>query len=237
MQMNENRQWTFRSDPNSDKIYSLQSLQDDSRHGNLDLAHHTVSIHIPLDRSHPASIEYTTHPTNAQDPLSAFSNTLWVKSKHLGRGIRILDAGIRKGGMVSMPAYTAQLAIDTPFIFIPTELYNIVLQATSASPRVPPYGDMYVDCASLSRFPDIVLGLEPDADEAASDAFGGVDEIVVTPEQYIMELGSGKCILLVKEMERRKVSEGIVLGWAALRGSEVVLDWDRERLGFARTNL
>lgn len=136
-----------------------------------------------------------------------------------------------------MPAYTAELALDTPFVFIPKEFYNIVLQATAASPNLPPTVDMYVDCASIPRFPDIVLGLKPDTEEADGDAFGAVDEIVVTPEQYIMELGSGKCILLVKEMERRKVSEGIVLGWAALRGSEVVLDWDRERLGFARTNL
>ncbi|OAL46906.1 hypothetical protein IQ07DRAFT_602972 [Pyrenochaeta sp. DS3sAY3a] len=237
LQMDENRQWAFRTDQNSDKVFPLQTLQDASRHRSSHLAHHTVSIHIPLDQSHPASIEFTMHPTNAQDPLSAFSDTLWVKSKHLGRGIRILEAGIRKGGMVSMPAFTAQLALDTPFIFIPTELYNIVLQATAASPSLLPYGDMYVDCPSLPRFPDIVLGLEPDAEEAGSDASGGVDEIVVTPEQYIMEVESGKCVLLVREMERRKVSEGIVLGWAALRGSEVVLDWERERLGFAKTNL
>lgn len=235
--MNENRQWTFRTDQNGDKVYSLEALQDETNYSNSDFTHHTVSIHIPLDQSDPASIRSTSRSTSVQDPLSIFSDTIWVNTNYFGRDIRLLDVGIRKGDMVSMEAHAAHLALDTPHISIPTQIYNIVLQATGASPNSLHDGDMLVECASTSRFPDIVLGLEPETRESDRDFSCCVEEIVITAEQYIVEVESGKCVLLVKEVEHAEASGGVVLGWAALRGSEVVLDWDHGRLGFAKTNL
>ena len=133
--------------------------------------------------------------------------------------------------MVSMDAYVMRLSLETPYISLPDEIYDILVQATN--PTTHQHGSGYdnvVDCSALERFPDLVLGLasetEEEDDEEAED-----NEIVITPKQYVLQTEEGHCILLAQRAYQRGREE-VVLGWAAIRGSNVVLDMVNERTGF-----
>ncbi len=146
----------------------------------------------------------------------------------------ITHVGIRKGGMVSKDEYATRLALETPYISLPVEIYDILVQATSPRPHQHSGGyDDVVDCAALEWFPDLVLGLEPETDEGDDDEEIEEREIVITPKQYVLQDEEGKCILLAKRAHQPGPEE-VVLGWAAVRGREVVLDWTIERTGFGQ---
>lgn len=121
---------------------------------------------------------------------------------------------------VSSPAI---LVLDSPYISLPKEIFNILLQATETSS-----GRNYVvDCDLISRFPDIVFGLdESEEGDGDEDAEYDVQEFVATPKQYVLET-EGRCMLLARNAE----SGRIALGWAAFRGRKTVLDIGRESLG------
>ena len=145
------------------------------------------------------------------------------------RHMPMLDAGIRKGGMLSMEAEAAVLDLSTPFIAVPKGLWDVVVLATAPVKATKGEdgneGVLRVDCGSMGRFPDLVLGvLVDEGDEEEKEEF------VVTPEQYVLQRGD-ECLLLVREAEEGSEHD-IELGWAAVRGRDVVFDWKEGRMGF-----
>ncbi|KAF1941066.1 hypothetical protein EJ02DRAFT_348606 [Clathrospora elynae] len=196
------------------------------------------TINIPLDLSVPGTITYTySSPDSAPAPLTRpkiTSHMSWVTSRSwkLGERIPLGTVGVRKGGMIAMEAQAARLDLRTPFIYVPTGIWDVLVQA--ARPERLPVDreeDTVVDCESKGVFPDIVFGLNEDGEE--KEYAENVDELVVRPEQYVVETAEGKCVLLVRNAESCDDGE-IVLGWAAIRGREFVLDWTKGRIGFGR---
>lgn len=136
--------------------------------------------------------------------------------------IPLLDAGVRKGGMVSMSVETAVLDFSTAFITLPAGLWDVVVLATQPVLK-PSWGQergqevMSVECEARRRFPDLVLVMEDES------------EIVVGPKQYVLQR-EDECVLLVKKAEEGD-EERVGLGWAIARGREVVFDWGEGRIG------
>jgi saccharopepsin len=169
----------------------------------------------------------------------------------LGAHIPLLDIAIRKGGMITMPAETATLDLSTPYIHVPKGIWDILLLATTTEQQASQGAEvLYVDCGALAVFPDLVFGIEQrgygeEADEAedpveedehGEDEDQGYGELVITPEQYVLQTTDGKCKLLAKNADSCHEERGVVkLGWAALRGREVVLDRRGRRIGFGKS--
>ncbi|KAF2125279.1 hypothetical protein P153DRAFT_400112 [Dothidotthia symphoricarpi CBS 119687] len=194
-----------------------------------------ISIDIPLDTTAPASLSISAASTRVF-PAPDDHEMTWLDTTRPGSNLALSQFGIRKGGMVSIEARSARLALETPFLSVPVEIYNILLMATHPvfDHENTGLGEGVVDCAALSRFPDLVLGLgmqrgNDEGEESGGDGEEG--EIVITPEQYVMRVGEGRCVLLVRSLGRVE-GEEVVLGWAAVRGRKVVLDWGNGRTGF-----
>jgi hypothetical protein len=204
-QLDANLHYTFPAYPSNSTLEALQHTTD---YPSI-YAHDTVTITIPLDRSAAASVTFS-HDTRTDDA----SPLIWLPTT---RAIELDHIGIRKGGMVSAPAWSTWLALETPYILLPTDVFAVLLQATKTT-AVRGY---MVDCGIVGILPDIVFGLDTeDGDEA--------QELVVRPEQYVMEIEEGLCVLLARgsggSMER--------LGWAAVRGRALVLDRSRGMMAF-----
>lgn len=210
---------------------SLEEMQTVINDGTIGLRPQTVTINIPLDPSQTGTVAIDTKLSDV-DP---FPGLEWIESCVPGTNMPTTHVGVRKGGMVTKDTYTARLALDTPYISLPNEIYDILIQATSPTPWQSDAGyDDVVDCDALHRFPDLVLGLEPETDEEEDDIeFLEEREIVITPKQYIIETEKGKCVLLAQRVYQ-KGHEEVVLGWAAVRGRHLVLDWVNERTAFGR---
>jgi saccharopepsin len=200
-------------------------------YGETDFRPHAISIHIPLDP--------TVDGTMSLIPITpelfqSTSQLNWIDTQTPGDDMPVSHIGVRKGGAISEEIYTVRLALETPYISIPSDIYDIVALATN--PVVDPDSnglDNLVDCSEMGRFPDLFVGLDPEKEPNMFEENTEVDdrEIVITPSQYIMETKPGRCVLLVKKNPQQD-SEEAVLGWAAIRGKHVVLDWVNERTGF-----
>ncbi|KAF1363644.1 hypothetical protein EJ07DRAFT_102957 [Lizonia empirigonia] len=188
-----------------------------------------VSISIPLDSTQPGTMVFG-HEALKNRPSPGLE---WIDTLIPGVDVPITDVGIRKGDMVTKDVYTARLALNTPYISLPGEIYDILIQATSPLPWQHHSGyDDVVDCDALGRFPDLVLGLKQEMENEWDDEVED-KEIVITPRQYVLQTEEGKCILLVQRAYQHG-TEGVILGWAAVRGRNLVLDWVNERTGFGR---
>lgn len=189
----------------------------------------TVLITIPLDSTHSGTMVLGSDVTNN---IRVQQGTEWIDTLVPGEDVAINHIGIRKGAMVSMDAYATRLALDTPYISLPGEIYDILVMATRPTPHQHDAGyDDVVDCNELDRYPDLVLGLEPETDEEEEGDDIQDRELVITPKQYVLKMEEGQCVLLVRRAYQRGREE-VVLGWAAVRGRSVVLDWVNERTGF-----
>lgn len=207
------------------------AIQDIEAYGEINSHPQTVSINIPLDPAQSGTI--ILGPVGSRD-TRAQQEIEWIDTHRPGENVPITHVGIRKGAMVSMDAYDTRLALETPFISLPNEIYDILIQATNPTPYQ--HGNGYndvVDCGDMERYPDLVLGLELDTDEEEDDEDIEDREIVITPEQYILKTEEGQCILLAQRAYQQGREE-VVLGWAAMRGRDLVLDWVNERTGFGR---
>ncbi|KAH7089841.1 hypothetical protein FB567DRAFT_310902 [Paraphoma chrysanthemicola] len=203
---------------------SLEALQSEYNNALPDSTR-TVTINIPIDASRSGSVVFShaQDQSGSRDPESS----VWFFSGERYSNIPLDDIGIRKGGMVGMPAVSASLTLETPYIHLPADIFAILLQATHTSSEQ----DFVADCGSLDIFPDLVFGLRPRDVEDDEER----EEIIVTPEQYIMRTKAGKCFLLVRSAEERANGrEDASLGWAAIRGRSFVLDRSRHRMGFAQ---
>ncbi|KAH8717002.1 hypothetical protein GQ44DRAFT_688513 [Phaeosphaeriaceae sp. PMI808] len=175
-----------------------------------------VIIDVPLNPADTGSVTFKNTKSTYQNVTSSLT---WLPIGVLARFIQLDHVGIRKGDMLSMPAAFTRLALETPHIYLHKSMFNVLLQATQTSRD----RDFVVDCASLSTFPDLVFALNGHD----IDVEGTKDEIVITPEQYIVEI-EGECILLARGAERGQQR----LGWAAIRGRQLVFDWRAGKMGF-----
>jgi saccharopepsin len=220
-----------------------------------DVADQTITINIPLNTSLTGTATFSS--THQQKPWPQSTDQFtWTKQQQrlhsestLGADIPLLDIAIRKGGMITMPAETATLDLSTPYIHVPKGIWDILLLATTTEQQASQGADvLYVDCGALTVFPDLVFGIEQrsyreEADEAedpdeedGEDEDEGYGELVITPEQYILQTTDRKCMLLAKNADLCHEERGVVkLGWAAVRGREVVLDRRGGRVGFGKS--
>jgi saccharopepsin len=135
--------------------------------------------------------------------------------------------------MITMDADEMRLDLGSAYTHVPREVWDVLIMTTR--PEESGDGEMVVECEAKDRFPDLVFGLDGDREDGNGDGKEEeeVDELVVRPEQYALPTKEGKCVLLVRSAELYD-DGGIVLGWTAMRGRDVVLDWDEGRVGFGK---
>jgi saccharopepsin len=169
-------------------------------------------IDIPLESAKSGSVSFSHNTSTLLDDV------WWLPS---ASHIELDNVGIRKGGMITMPVTKALLSLGTPYISLPDGLFYILLQAANTSSKQK----FVVNCEAVLVLPDLVFGLAVDED---GDEDSKPEEIVVTPQQYVMAGENGKCMLLA-----RSAGEGpIEMGWAAIRGRKFVLNLAAGRMGF-----
>ncbi|KAF2626668.1 hypothetical protein BU25DRAFT_411642 [Macroventuria anomochaeta] len=229
--LSDERTYSLKSALAGARQLSLKAIEKIESYGEINSHPQTVSINIPLNPAQSGTIALGPVASNT---LRVQQELKWVETRTPGENVPITLIGIRKGAMVSMDAYTARLALETPYISLPREIYDILIQATNPTPYQHGKGyDDVVDCGALERYPDLVLGLEPETDEEKDDEDIVDREIVITPKQYVLKTEEGQCILLAQRVYQLGREE-VVLGWAAVRGRDVVLDWVNKRTGFGR---
>jgi hypothetical protein len=152
---------------------------------------------------------------------------MWAQSKLPGRGLNITSMGIREGSTSSSKTSNVPLKLDTAYINLPDDIFDFL--AASTKPQRTDMGRGVkpvetVDCAAIKDFPNIIIDFE-----------AGAFELVVKPEQYVLRVNDamgglfkGKCVMLVSR------GGDISIGWAALRGTTVWLDWQNGRTGFGK---
>ncbi|KAF1918157.1 hypothetical protein BDU57DRAFT_514759 [Ampelomyces quisqualis] len=175
----------------------------------------SIVIDLPLDAEVAGSISFSV---NASDYSSG---AIWLPYASY---IEIDHVGIRKSAMISMPASSTQLSLDTAFITLPDEVFDVLLQAAHTSEK----DEFVVDCAVIAILPDLVFGLVvPDEDD---DEYLNPEELVVSPKQYVWEIEKGKCVLLARGAEGGRIR----MGWAAIRGRRFVVDLDHMSMALLR---
>jgi hypothetical protein len=208
-QLDQNLHYTFPL-PDKDGDVALQDVNTFGRTGMASIC--TLIIDIPLDMANPGSI------TLSHNASTLLDGVFWLQSSS---HIELDNVGIRKGGMITMPATSATLSLGTPFISLPDSLFYVLLQAANTSPEQK----FVVNCEAVLILPDLVFGLFVDEED---DGDLEPEELIVTPQQYVMADENGKCMLLA-----RSAGEGpIEMGWAAIRGRQSVLNLAAGRIGF-----
>jgi hypothetical protein len=205
----------------------------------------TITINIPLNTSLPGTATFYT--ISKSKPWSQAANQFtWMQQQRLhlqptlGAHLPLLGIGIRKSGMISMPAESATLDLSTPYIHVPKGIWDVLLLATSTEQQAREGEEvLYVDCGALNVFPDLVFGIERRGyaegteEHAAEQEEEDDDELIIRPEQYILQTTEGKCMLLARNADSCHDDKRVIkLGWAAVRGRDVVLDWRAGRVGF-----
>ena len=225
-----------------------------AEYGIEEVADHAITINIPLNSSLKGTATFSS--TRQAALWSQFTDRFtWTPQlplhtlSMLGARIPILDIGIRKDGMLTMPAQSATLDLSTPYIYVPKGIWDVLLLATTTEQQARDGEEvLYVDCGALSVFPDLVFGMAPsecesgeemadDDDDDGEDDYDEEEEdygeLVITPEQYVLQTSEGKCMLLARNADSHPSVPGTVsLGWAAVRGREVILDRHVGRIGF-----
>ncbi|PVI00966.1 hypothetical protein DM02DRAFT_614024 [Periconia macrospinosa] len=151
----------------------------------------------------------------------------WTDSKVPGRALNITSIGVRQGATSASKTSKVPLNLGTPYMNIPNDMFDLL--ALSTKPKRTNMGRNMkpietVDCAAINKFPNLVLEFD-----------GGAFELVVKPEQYVLRVNEamggifkGKCVLLVSR------GGDMSIGWAALRGMSLWLDWQNARTGFGK---
>ncbi|KAF3032834.1 hypothetical protein E8E11_000973 [Didymella keratinophila] len=231
LKLNDRKTYTFESALDGVKLLSSKAIADIESFYEMKSHLQTALVNIPLDASKPGSIILGTVESMSARLQQDFE---WIDTLTPGEQMPITHIGIRKGAMVSKDAYSTRLALETPYISLPGEIYDILIQATN--PTLHQHSDGYedvVDCSALDRYPDLVLGLEAEIEEGGDDEKMEKKELMITPKQYVLETEEGRCILLAQRAYQRG-REDVVLGWAAVRGRDLLLDWINEKTGFGR---
>jgi len=231
-QLNKNLHYEFSETPLLPSRTHLEHLQNPAIIHATSNGHSAITINIPLDASIPGSVIFTSLASKPR-PQST-SRFVWFDQdgwSTLGGHIPLLDVGVRRGGMITTQAESARLHLSTPYMYVPKGIWDVLVLATKPQESRRHGDELTVDCEAQSIFPDLVFGLD-DGREMREGEEEMVDELVVTPAQYILQTEDGRCMLLARSAEASR-DHGVVLGWAAMRGRGVVLDWPGRRIGFA----
>lgn len=158
---------------------------------------------------------------------TSLNDIFWTETKAPGRGLNITSVALQQESTVTSKTHSAHFQLDTPYISLPDDIIDLLFLATRPQRVEVGRGLIPVDtvsCNATSKFPTIKMEFEE-----------GQGELVVRPEQYVLrvnqELGgpfAGKCVLLTTRGGNGEVS----LGFAALRGRSIWLDWYNARTGF-----
>ncbi|KAL1593865.1 hypothetical protein SLS60_010598 [Paraconiothyrium brasiliense] len=186
----------------------------------------SLMVTIPLDTEAEGPLVLEPEPGwKLFHHMDTSIGIVWTDTKQPGRGVNVTSINIRKGVSVSATTGPINLALHTPYVQLPNDVYEFL--AKFAKPERFDMGrDMesvdFVSCNSTSSFPNINLQLE-----------GGAQQIIVKPSQYVLRVSqslggpfSGKCVLLAKRGGEAEI------GYAALRGKTVWFDWANARTGF-----
>ncbi|KAI4937576.1 hypothetical protein J4E85_000011 [Alternaria conjuncta] len=253
--LDQNLHYNFAASDDDFTRTRLDQLQGPlAEYGIEEVADHAITINIPLNSSLKGTATFSS--TRQAALWSQFTDRFtWTPQlplhtlSMLGARIPILDIGIRKDGMLTMPAQSATLDLSTPYIYVPKGIWDVLLLATTTEQQARDGEEvLYVDCGALSVFPDLVFGMAPsecesgeemadDDDDDGEDDYDEEEEdygeLVITPEQYVLQTPEGKCMLLARNADSHPSVPGTVsLGWAAVRGREVILDRHVGRIGF-----
>ncbi|KAI4627708.1 hypothetical protein J4E80_001842 [Alternaria sp. BMP 0032] len=258
--LDQNLHYTFAASDDDFTRTRLDQLQGPLvGYGIEEVADHAITINIPLNSSLKGTATFSSTRQAALWPQSTDQFT-WTPQLPLhtlfmlGARIPMLDIGIRKDGMLTMPAKSATLDLSTPYIYVPKGIWDVLLLATTTEQQARDGEEvLYVDCGALSVFPDLVFGMAPSecggGEEMADDVDDGEEdydedqeedygELVITPGQYVLQTPEGKCMLLARNADADSppdVQGTVSLGWAAVRGREVILDRHVGRIGFERS--
>ncbi|KAF1968752.1 hypothetical protein BU23DRAFT_258807 [Bimuria novae-zelandiae CBS 107.79] len=151
---------------------------------------------------------------------------LWTPTKQPGRRINATSIVVEKGISLSSSTGPVTLALHTPYIRLPRDIYNLLAEIAKPEPFGMGRGMESVDlvcCNATSAYPNINLNLE-----------AGAQQLIIKPSQYVLHVGKAlggpftdKCVLLAKEGRGE-----LEIGYAALRGRTVWFDWANARTGF-----
>lgn len=230
-QLHDGKTYTFESAFDGTRLLSSKTVAEVGSYYEINSHPQTALVKIPLDTSRVGSmILGTAESSNGR----VEQDIEWIDTLIPGEHMPINFVGIRKGAMISKDVFSTRLALETPYISLPGEIYDILVQATNPTPHQ--HGDGYddiVDCTTFDSYPDLVLGLDSENEVQEGDEDNEEREIVITPKQYVLKTAQDQCILLAQRAYQRGREE-VVLGWAAVRGRDLVLDWVNERTGFGK---
>ncbi|KAF2106588.1 hypothetical protein BDV96DRAFT_654589 [Lophiotrema nucula] len=191
----------------------------------------------PISESHGETTFHTSLTPQFED------STTWFRTPSPGTGLSISKISLvgRLGNdrveiyNVKLNAFTASLRLESPYLYLPTCIYDFLIAKTMANQAFDATNDPMNDevrdivaCDEIGRFPEIVFEFE--------DEDGKEKKSVINAEDYVMKKQDG-CVLMVKESEGyggRGGSRGkrdISLGWPIANGGGFVLDFANGRTG------
>ncbi|KAJ4293368.1 hypothetical protein N0V90_008650 [Kalmusia sp. IMI 367209] len=187
----------------------------------------SLMITIPMDTEAEGPLVLEPEPGwKLFHHMDTSIDILWTDTKQPGRRVNVTSVNIEHGATLSANTALVNLALHTPFIRLPSDVYNLLADIAKPEPFNMGRGMESVDlvsCNSTATYPNVLLDFE-----------GGAQQLVIKPQQYVLKVSqdlggpfAGKCVLLAKsgggELE---------MGYAALRGRTVWFDWANARTGF-----
>lgn len=188
----------------------------------------SLMITIPLDPDAEGPLVLEAEPGwKLFHHMDKSIDIIWTNSKQPGRRIDVTSMSVQHGTLLSSNTEPVNLALHTPFIRLPSDVYDFLVDVAKPTPFSMGRGMEpveLVNCNMTAALPNIVLNLE-----------GGAQQLVVKPQQYVLNVGqnlggpfSGKCVLLAKNGGGGELE----IGYAAFRGRSVWFDWANARTGF-----
>jgi hypothetical protein len=186
----------------------------------------SLMVTIPLDTEASGPLVLEPEPGwKLFHHMDASIDIVWTETQQPGRRLNVTSIHVAKGVSVSGSTGLLNLALHTPYIRLPNDVYDFLVRFAKPKPFDMGRGMESVDlvsCNSTASFPNIALNLE-----------AGAQQILVKPSQYVLRVSqslggpfSGKCVLLAKR------GGELEIGYAALRGRTVWFDWANARTGF-----
>jgi len=187
----------------------------------------SLMMTIPLDTEASGPLLLEPEPSwKLFHHMDTSIDIVWTETRQPGRSVNVTSINVEKGVSVSSNTAPLNLALHTPYIRLPNDVYDFLAKFAKPEPfdmgRSMESVDL-VSCNATSTFPNINLQLE-----------NGAQQIIITPLQYVLRVSkslggsfTGKCVLLAK-----RGGADLEIGYAAFRGKTVWYDWANARTGF-----
>lgn len=187
----------------------------------------SLMMTIPLDTESEGPLVLEPEPGwKLFHHMDTSIDIVWTATRLPGRKVNITSIHVEKGVSVSSTTPPINLALHTPYIRLPNDVYDFLAEWAKPEPFDMGRGMESVDlvsCNATSTLPNINLNLE-----------GGAQKIIIKPAQYVLQVSkslggpfAGKCVLFAK-----RGGGELEIGYAALRGRSVWYDWANARTGF-----